>query len=614
MGIGSGGTPMRAARNNDPGWLQWVAVLALILLVLCLVWLVTPSARHAPHIQTLREATASLQPEGATAEEKTLRLPFQWDSVHPGQSGTVRLTLHLPVLDADVPHALYLPRVGNQGVVSDTLGKVLARWGRFGDATTDSSRLPRLVYLSHEAVQARQAVIDLSIQPARSGGLGQVHVGPAEQVVHLFERHYYWRVYGSLVLAANLLLLSIFSLGVWWFRRDPLAVDLGWGGLFGTLAYLARVMETPPLPWPWWGAVVSGAIVLHLMFIWRVWVTVFDANTRWTQPRWFYGVMVVWLLLTGLAFYLGQSAIWSGVLLTTYVLSGSSFVWVLRQICRRNSPHKLAHLALHLLLIALLTWDLVAGRIYGDGVGSLQLAPLATLIVIGVFAFLLIHRFSHPPHPTISTLTALEDGRQLERQRIMRDLHDGVGGNLVGLRQMLVHADVSRTELIQQMDSVLDEMRMTIDALQPSHDDLITILATLRYRLQPRLDAAGIRVVWSLPEVTPELLMPPEHIFHVQKIVMEALTNVQKHSGARHVWVQLEVPSTFVKQGHAVITIEDDGCGLGATYNIRVGMGLQNMRARAQSIGAELTIGSSFRGGMLVRITVQWQPGREATP
>ena len=108
--------------------------------------------------------------------------------------------------------------------------------------------------------------------------------------------------------------------------------------------------------------------------------------------------------------------------------------------------------------------------------------------------------------------------------------------------------------------------------------------------------------------------MPPEHIFHVQKIVMEALTNVQKHSGARHVWVQLEVPSTFVKQGHAVITIEDDGCGLGATYNIRGGMGLQNMRARAQSIGAELTIGSSFRGGMLVRITVQWQPGREATP
>ena len=61
------------------------------------------------------------------------------------------------------------------------------------------------------------------------------------------------------------------------------------------------------------------------------------------------------------------------------------------------------------------------------------------------------------------------------------------------------------------------------------------------------------------------------------------------------------------------LTIEDDGCGLGATYNIRVGMGLQNMRARAQSIGAELTIGSSFRGGMLVRITVQWQSGRQAT-
>jgi signal transduction histidine kinase len=44
----------------------------------------------------------------------------------------------------------------------------------------------------------------------------------------------------------------------------------------------------------------------------------------------------------------------------------------------------------------------------------------------------------------------------------------------------------------------LDEMRMAVDSLQPTHDDLPTVLATLRYRLQPRLDAAGIELVWNV--------------------------------------------------------------------------------------------------------------------
>ncbi len=48
------------------------------------------------------------------------------------------------------------------------------------------------------------------------------------------------------------------------------------------------------------------------------------------------------------------------------------------------------------------------------------------------------------------------------------------------------------------MKLALDEMRMAVDSLQPAQDDLSTLLATLRYRLQPRLDAAGIELVWNV--------------------------------------------------------------------------------------------------------------------
>ena len=82
-----------------------------------------------------------------------------------------------------------------------------------------------------------------------------------------------------------------------------------------------------------------------------------------------------------------------------------------------------------------------------------------------------------------------------ERQRIMRKIHDGVGSQLVGLLNMVVRPGADSALLQQHVQQALDEMRMAVDSLQPVHGDLVTVLATLRYRLQPRLDAAGIALV-----------------------------------------------------------------------------------------------------------------------
>jgi signal transduction histidine kinase len=219
-----------------------------------------------------------------------------------------------------------------------------------------------------------------------------------------------------------------------------------------------------------------------------------------------------------------------------------------------------------------------------------------------------MHRFNHHPPHVHAAAFALDRGRQMERERIMRDLHDGVAGNLFGLKQMLGRANVSRPQILQEMESVMDEMRMTIDSLQPSNNDLGTILATLRYRLQPRLEAAGIRIIWRLPELHSEIIIAPEKIFHVQKILMEALTNVQKHSGASNVWVQMEVPSSAVQTGQAVISIEDDGGGMAPAVDTSHGVGLESMKARADAVGAELSVGHGPRGGTLVTLRVRWQP------
>ena len=94
----------------------------------------------------------------------------------------------------------------------------------------------------------------------------------------------------------------------------------------------------------------------------------------------------------------------------------------------------------------------------------------------------------------------------------------------------------------------------------------------------------------------------------MQKILMEALTNVQKHSGASNVWVQMEVPSSAVQTGQAVISIEDDGGGMDPAVDTSHGVGLESMKARAEAVGAALSVGHGPRGGTLVTLRVRWQP------
>jgi signal transduction histidine kinase len=78
----------------------------------------------------------------------------------------------------------------------------------------------------------------------------------------------------------------------------------------------------------------------------------------------------------------------------------------------------------------------------------------------------------------------------------------------------------------------LDEMRMAVDSLQPMHDDFVSVLAMLRYRLQPRLQAAGIEVVWDVAELPPLRQLSPQAVLQVQRILLEAFTNVLKHAHA----------------------------------------------------------------------------------
>jgi len=194
-----------------------------------------------------------------------------------------------------------------------------------------------------------------------------------------------------------------------------------------------------------------------------------------------------------------------------------------------------------------------------------------------------------------------------ERQRLMRDMHDGIGGQLMSLLFAARQKALPPEELAQSLQGVIDELRLIIDSLDTVGETLSTALASFRGRIEPRLNAAGIAIAWSntLPDDLPEL--PPRSILQVFRIVQEAITNAIKHSDTRALAVEIGLAGT--DQSLLRIRIADGGSGFDPD-RAGPGRGLENMRARAASVGGELAIEPANPGiAVILTVPIERQAG-----
>ena len=175
---------------------------------------------------------------------------------------------------------------------------------------------------------------------------------------------------------------------------------------------------------------------------------------------------------------------------------------------------------------------------------------------------------------------------QHERQRIMRDMHDGLGSQLMSMLLMARRGQSEPTVVAEGLQSVIDEMRLMIDSMDSVGESLATALTIFRERIASRIEATGKKLVWHdqtegrLPDYG------PRDVLQVFRVMQEAVTNALKHSNGDTITVRLEPSpeSDFALR----ITVSDNGSGLGAP-NPR-GRGLANMSGRAETIGGRCTI------------------------
>ncbi|MCX7692284.1 hypothetical protein LCC91_05480 [Tepidimonas taiwanensis] len=171
-----------------------------------------------------------------------------------------------------------------------------------------------------------------------------------------------------------------------------------------------------------------------------------------------------------------------------------------------------------------------------------------------------------------------------ERRRIMREMHDGLGSQLVQALNLVRQSPdvVARASIEPLLVQALDELRLTLDSLEPMEGDLPAVLGTIRQRLGPTLEAAGIELRWAVQDVAPLPMLDSRGVLHLFRCLQEIFANIVKHAHARTVTV-----ATWQHRDFVLLTVEDDGQGMPpGTLSGAQGRGVRNVLARATKIGA----------------------------
>jgi signal transduction histidine kinase len=176
-----------------------------------------------------------------------------------------------------------------------------------------------------------------------------------------------------------------------------------------------------------------------------------------------------------------------------------------------------------------------------------------------------------------------------ERQRLMREMHDGLGGQLMSSLALAEAGSDADQEVVTALRDSLEELRLVILSLDPGATEVADLLAALRGRLEPTLQRRGIRFRWRVGEAPTPRRFGPEQMLSVLRIVQEAITNAVRHASPSAIEV-----ATRVEDGTLVVEVRDDGRGFPET--LRRGRGLGNMERRAEEIGAALQVASDAGG------------------
>ncbi len=553
----------------------------------------------------------------ASAEVKTVTwLQVSLANLTPSSGGTV---LYVPRWQAKGQIAVY----GDEKLVYRSRGDPL--WNGFNH--------PLWVALDTEGTQPLPKVLYLRIDSlaSASGAVSSLWVGSAEALLPRYQWRRWLQTGVTQAMSIIVLGLSAYAFAVWLMRRrERVYLYFSLFAFVWVLRSLHFHVGNEPLPIPpaWFGWMTitsSNALLLTWYF--------FVGTLVPGLPRWLGRGLLTLLTLSAIV-TLPPLAVYPRidafaplaylVTISTGIPAGFVLAWFAWKHGGREGILATSVGLVHV-PVALHDWLLHSSLISPEGY---YFWPISTIARLLLFIYIILSRYTGAVDEveqanqrleqrlreredelavTYERMRRIEQRETLtqERQRLMQDIHDGMGSQLMTALKVAESGALTEAQVAQVLRECIDDLKLTVDSLEPVDADLLLLLAALRFRLAPRLEGSGLRLRWEVSDVPALSWLDPRSSLHVLRIVQEAFTNVIKHAGASEVRVSTgrECEGVFVQ-------LVDNGAGFDALMST-AGRGLRNMQRRARAVGGAVSWSTDPSGGTRFRL---WLPLQQPAP
>ena len=531
------------------------------------------------------------------------RLPHNWDQHRPDYTGDALYRFRMPrPADGAEPRALWLvasmnASVAVNGVLLGSGGSmvepVARHWNHYLLFMVPNSMLNR---------ERNRVVIRVHGYANNSSGLLRLYVGSASLLKRQHQALMFRSnllTYGALVVTLLIGLLAAVAALV---GRSPTVAYFSLGCLISTIYLLDTIMVNIPVSRDLWERCVHISIVCSEVFFILFAFRVLDhATPRLAAGMFIYGILgTLVIALTSGGNLLPAASIWEGLSLIMVMAATVNCLWLW---CREGNG---IAFFVALALVSVLTsfaHDWIPW-VLGQGVEppfTFYLGPAGFIIMMAtVLTSKLIADYHQERHISLSLREKVrvqdldiqrknasiaklsrEQAVRDERDRILRELHDGVGGMLSSVLSVVD----PESSLRGRLQRIIDELRLVMGTIDDDADTA-SLLGTLRPRLEADVAASGGVLKWDVEDVPSRVADTAHTGMQLVRIVQECVHNSLRHGHAREIVLRMDRGS---------LSVSDNGSG----FDVRratAGRGLKNLRWRAEKLGANIDITSGASG------------------
>ncbi len=192
--------------------------------------------------------------------------------------------------------------------------------------------------------------------------------------------------------------------------------------------------------------------------------------------------------------------------------------------------------------------------------------------------------------------------QEAERRKIARELHDGIGQTLAGIKINLINSANSlgnekpSPEVVGMLDNAADELRCISHQMMPKELEQFGLIPAIEGFLDLRLKNTDI--FFTFEHLKMDERLEPGIELGVFRVVQELTANVVKHSGAKLMNVQL------LRRANLILLVTDDGKGFERGNLQNGGIGLMNIESRVEAMKGIVNFVSSPGNGTEVTIRI----------